>query len=171
MIIRTDLPWEMNAGYWGRPEATATAWRNGWFHTGDLMYRNPEGFFFFADRKKDSIRRRGENISSFEVEREVSCYPAISDVACVAAPDGLGGEEVKIFVVPRYSLSFDPVTLIEFLIPRMPHFMVPRFVEVATELPKTPSMRVKKDILRAQGNTEKTWDREAAGITVKSKAA
>jgi carnitine-CoA ligase len=167
LIVRTDLPWAINAGYWNRPEETAKAWQNGWFHTGDLFRCDPDGNFFFADRKKDAIRRRGENISSFEVEISVMAYDHVHEVACVGAPGEFGDQEVKVFVVPKEGSNIDPADLIGFLIPRMPYFMVPRYVEIVSELPKTPTMRVKKHELVERGNTANTWDREAAGIKVK----
>jgi len=167
LIVRTNLPWAMNAGYWRRPEATAQAWRNGWFHTGDILYCDDEGQYFFADRKKDAVRRRGENISSFEVEREVMAYPDVLEAACVGAPGEFGDDEVKVFVVPKDGINLNPSELIQFLISRMPHFMVPRFIEILETLPKTPSGRVKKYELRDLGNNASTWDRETAGIKVK----
>jgi carnitine-CoA ligase len=170
LIVRSHLPWEINLGYWGRPEETTRAWRNGWFHTGDLFYCDEEGNYYFADRKKDAIRRRGENVSSFEVEREVLAYPNAIEAACVGVPGEYGEEEVKVFVVPRDASNFDPADLIKFLIPRMPYFMVPRFVDVVPDLPKTASMRVKKFELRSRGNNATTWDREAAGIKVSRKS-
>ncbi len=170
LIIRTDLPWEMNQGYWKKPELTAHVWRNGWFHTGDLMFCDADGDYFFADRKKDAIRRRGENISSFEVEREVMAYPEVAEAACIGVPAKFGEDDVKVFVVLNEGLRFEPKALIDFLIPRMPHFMIPRYIEVVSELPKTHSMRVKKFELRSKGNTDATWDREAEGIKVKLQA-
>ncbi len=167
LIIRTDRPWEMNAGYYGRPEQTAYAWRNGWFNTEDLVTCDNEGNYYLVGRKKDAIRRRGENISSFEVEREVMAHHNILEAACVGVPAKFGEDEVKVFVVPRKMEQFDPVELIEFLIPRMPYFMVPRFVEAVPELPKTHTDRIKKYELREWGNSENTWDREAAGIILK----
>ncbi len=165
LIVRSELPWSMNTGYWQRPEETARAWRNGWFHTGDLFECDEEGNYFFVDRKKDSIRRRGENVSSFEVEREVMTYPDVLEAACVAVPEQYRGDEIKVFVVPRDPETFDPKGLIEFLVPRMTYYMVPRYVEVVSELPKTEAtMRIQKHKLREQGNTEATWDRKASGI-------
>jgi crotonobetaine/carnitine-CoA ligase len=170
LIVRSELPWELNLGYWGRPEETARAWRNGWFHTGDLLYCDEEGNHFFADRKKDAIRRRGENISSFEVEREVLAYPDVLEAACVAVPGEFGEDEVKVFVVPRDMSRFDPAHLIAFLTTRIPYFMLPRYVEMLSAVPKTHSMRVKKFELRERGNSAATWDREAAGIKVTRKS-
>lgn len=157
LIVRTDRPWEIITEYWRRPEETARAWRNGWFHTGDMFICDEAGNYFFVDRKKDTIRRRGENISSFEVEREVMAFPGVQEAACVAHLSENGEGEVKVFVLPREGIRFDPAELIRFLIPRMPYFMVPRFIETAHELPKTPSMRVKKFILQEQGNNDRTW--------------
>jgi crotonobetaine/carnitine-CoA ligase len=166
LVLRTDLPWAINAGYWRRPEETAEAWRNGWFHTGDLFTRDNEGNFYFVDRRKDTIRRRGENISSFEVEREVLRHPEIAEAACVAVPGEFGGEDVKVFVRPKEMERFHPADLIGFLLPKMPHFMVPRYVEVIPEFPKTATHRIKKHELRLQGNGPATWDRETAGMKV-----
>jgi carnitine-CoA ligase len=166
LIVRTDLPWELGAGYWRRPEATAQACRNGWFHSGDMFLCDEDGNYFFVDRKKDAIRRRGENISSMEVEREVLAYPDVLEAACVAVPTKFGEEEVKVFVVPRNEEKFDPVDLIKFLVPRMPYFMVPRYVEVIDEFPKTITDRIKKNELRDRGNSNMTWDRQAADILV-----
>jgi crotonobetaine/carnitine-CoA ligase len=166
LIIRTERPWEMNVGYLGNAEATARAWRNGWFHTGDAFRRDEHDNYFFVDRQSDTFRRRGENISSFQVELEVVAHPDIVEAACVAVPGELGEDEVKILVVPVPDRELDLPGLIEFLVPRMPHFMVPRYVEVVDELPKTQTMRVQKFMLRQRGNTERTWDREAAGLRV-----
>ncbi|NLD68608.1 MAG: ATP-dependent acyl-CoA ligase [Limnobacter sp.] len=167
MIVRTDRPWGMNSGYYKNPEATARAWRNGWFHTGDMFRRDADGYFYFVDRGKDAIRRRGENISSFEVEAEVAQFPAVREAAAVAVPSEFSEDEVMVVVAPVQGRTIDPVELIEFLRPRMAHFMVPRYVRVLPELPKTPSAKVLKHELRAQGVTADTWDREAAGIRIK----
>ena len=167
LIVRTDRPWAMNHGYLNNPEATAKAWRNGWFHSGDAFRADAEGNFFFVDRMKDAIRRRGENISSFEVEAEVCAHPAVKEVAAVAVPSELAEDEVMIVVSLAEGASLEPADLIRFLIPRMAHFMVPRYVRVLDELPKTPTQKVQKHILRGQGITSETFDREAAGIVVK----
>jgi crotonobetaine/carnitine-CoA ligase len=166
MIVRRDDPWEMNAGYLEQPDATLEAWRNGWFHTGDLFRCDDDGRFYFVDRQKDSLRRRGENISSFEVEHQVMQHPSVTQCACVGVPDEYGGDEVKVFLVVDDDSTFDHVDLIEFLRPRMPYFMIPRYVEVVGELPVTPTARVQKHLLRDLGNSSATWDREAAGIVV-----
>lgn len=167
LMLRTDTPWAMNHGYHNNPEATARAWRNGWFHTGDGFRRDADGNFFFVDRLKDAIRRRGENISSFEVEAELMAHPAVREAAAVAVPSEHGEDEVLAVVAPVAGQSVDPIELLGFLLPRMPHFMVPRYVRVLPELPKTPTQKVQKNLLRADGVTADTWDREAAGIRVR----
>jgi crotonobetaine/carnitine-CoA ligase len=167
LIIRTSAPWTMTTGYFGNAEATARAWRNGWFHTGDAFRQDAQGNFFFVDRMKDAIRRRGENISSFEVEAEISAHPDVQEVAAVAVPSALGEDEVLVAVVAQPGRAFDPAQLIEYLVPRMPHFMIPRYVRVVAELPKTPTQKVQKHLLRTEGITPDTWDREQAGIVIR----
>ncbi|MEY8828895.1 AMP-binding protein [Sedimentitalea sp. XS_ASV28] len=167
MIIRTDRPWAMNSGYHRMPEATAKAWRNGWFHSGDAFIRDEEGNFFFCDRMKDSIRRRGENISSFEVESEVLTHPDVFEAAAVAVPSIHGEDDVLICVAPKAGSQIDPAGLLGFLQERMAYFMVPRYIRTLDHLPKTPSEKVLKHELRAQGVTPDTWDRETAGIRLK----
>ncbi|EAQ04685.1 AMP-dependent synthetase and ligase [Pseudooceanicola batsensis HTCC2597] len=168
MIIRTDRPWAMNSGYYKMPEATAKAWRNGWFHSGDAFVRDEKGNFFFADRMKDSIRRRGENISSFEVESEVLAHPDVFEAAAVAVPSEHSEDDVMICIAPVEGKTVDPAQLIDFLKDRMAYFMVPRYVRTLDTLPKTPSAKVLKHELRATGVTEDTWDRDAAGVSLKS---
>ena len=165
LILRADRPWVITPGYHGMPEATARAWRNGWFHTGDGFRRDADGNYFFVDRLKDAIRRRGENISSFEVEAEVRAHPDVREAAAVAVPSPEGEDEVLVVVAPVAGRSIDPPALLQFLIPRMAHFMVPRFVRVMDDLPKTPTAKVQKHLLRQI--TADTWDREAAGIRVR----
>lgn len=168
LIIRTDRPWAMNSGYHRNAEATAKAWRNGWFHTGDAFRKDAEGYFYFVDRIKDAIRRRGENISSFEVEADVGLHPDVREVAAIGVPSPLGEDEVMVVVAPVAGRTVDPAALIEWLVPRMSYFMVPRYVRVLPELAKTPSGKVMKHELRAEGITPDTWDREAAGIKLRS---
>jgi carnitine-CoA ligase len=167
LIVRADEPWTMNHGYHGNPEATARAWRNGWFHTGDAFRKDEAGNFFFVDRMKDAIRRRGENISSFEVEAELGAHPKVREAAVVAVPSEFGEDEVLAVIAPVPGESVDPADLIAFLTPRLPHFMVPRFVRILADLPKTPTQKVEKHVLRSEGLTDDTWDRESAGIRFK----
>lgn len=167
LILRTERPWAMNHGYYKNPDATARAWRNGWFHTGDGFRYDEEGYFYFVDRIKDAIRRRGENISSFEVESEVTAYEWVQEAAAIPVPSELGEDEVMIVVAPVEAHKIDPVELLRFLEPRMAHFMLPRFIRVVDALPKTPTQKVQKHLLKEAGVTPDTWDREAAGITIK----
>jgi crotonobetaine/carnitine-CoA ligase len=167
LIVRTETPWAMNSGYYGNPEATARAWRNGWFHTGDAFRRDADGNWFFVDRMKDAIRRRGENISSFEVESEVLAHPAIREAAAVAVPSEIAEDEVLVAVSLGEGCTLDPAALIEFLRPRLAHFMIPRYVRIVDDLPKTPTQKVQKHRVRSEGVTPDTWDRVAAGVVVK----
>jgi crotonobetaine/carnitine-CoA ligase len=167
LMVRADDPWTMNHGYNANPEATARAWRNGWFHTGDAFRRDEVGNFFFVDRMKDAIRRRGENISSFEVEVEIGAHPKVRETAVVGVPSEFGEDEVMAIVAPVPGGEIDPVEIISFLTPRLPHFMVPRYIRFMADLPKTPTQKIEKHLLRQQGITEDTWDRERAGIRLK----
>jgi crotonobetaine/carnitine-CoA ligase len=166
LILRADCPWTLAHGYHNAPEATATAWRNGWFHTGDAFRRNADGTYSFIDRIKDAIRRRGENISSFEVEAVVNEHPSVQESAAIAMPSEWGEDEVMIVVAAKPGERLDPVELTRFLLPRMARFMVPRYVRIVEALPKTPTAKVEKAKLRADGITPDTWDREAAGMKV-----
>lgn len=167
LIIRADLPWSLNHGYHDNPAATAEAWRNGWFHTGDAFRCDAEGRYYFIDRIKDTIRRRGENISSLEVETQVLAHPDVKDAAAIRADSEYGEHEVMIVVEPHPGRKIDPAELTAFLEPRMAHFMVPRYIRFLDELPKTPTNKVRKPLLREEGITADTWDREAAGIVLK----
>lgn len=166
LIARCDQPWLQSQGYFGDAAATMRAWRNGWFHTGDALRIDADGYYYFTDRYKDCLRRRGENISSFEVERDVLKYPGVVEAACVGIPDGYGGDDIKIYVVTAPGSIVDADTLLTFLADRMPYFMVPRYIEFIEALPKTASLRVQKHKLRELGNSENTWDREASGLHI-----
>ena len=166
-VVRADTPWAMNHGYYKEPEATARAWRNGWFHTGDAGRMDDDGNLYFVDRLKDTIRRRGENISSLEVETEVAAHPAVREAAVIPVPSELGEDEVMAVVSLRPGRGLDPAALLAFLEPRLAHFMIPRFVRIVDALPKTPTEKVEKHRLRAEGVTPESWDREAAGLRVK----
>lgn len=167
LIVRTDQPWETNIGYLNRPEATAQAWRNGWFHTGDLVRRDGKGDFFFVDRLKDAVRRRGENVSSIEVEAEILSYEAAAEAAVVGIPSEHGEEEILAAVVARPEMNVEPRELAEYLVPRMPHYMVPRYIRIVDQLPKTATNKVSKVDIREKGITADTWDREAAGLRLR----
>jgi len=167
MILRTDRPFAMMHGYLKNPEATARAWRNGWFHTGDAFRKDADGNYYFVDRMKDAIRRRGENISSFEVEAELIAHADVQEAAAIGVPSPLGEDDVMAIVAPVQGREIDPAALVEFLKARLPYFMVPRYVRVVAELPKTPTAKVQKAGLRAEGITADTWDRETTNIRLK----
>lgn len=169
LIVRADAPWTLNAGYLNNPVATLECWRNGWFHTGDAFLQDTEGNFFFLDRLKDCIRRHGENISSFEVEAHVMEHPAVARAAAVAvkqSPRPGADEEIKVVIELKPGATLDGETLIRWLIPRAPRFMIPRYVEFVEALPLTPTQKVQKRLLRESGAGAAVWDREAAGIAL-----
>ena len=153
-----DLP-----EYYKNPEATAEKNRGGWIRSGDLAYRDEDGYFFFVDRKSDFIRRRGENISSFEVEKVVNGHDDVLESAAYALPSELGEDEVTVAVVPQPGARLTPEALVAFCEARMASFMVPRFVRFLGAFPKTGTERTIKYELKAEGVTLDTWDREAAG--------
>jgi crotonobetaine/carnitine-CoA ligase len=166
-VVRSCEAWTMLTGYYGRPQETAEAFRNLWFHTGDYGRRDADGFYYFVDRKKDAIRRRGENITSSEVEMAVNAHPAVAENAVIAVPSDLGEDEVMACIVLHQDVQLDFAELIAFLDERLPYFMVPRYLEVLPELPKTANEKVQKVELRRRGEnglTETTWDREREGI-------
>ena len=167
LVVRPRLPWALSHGYRKNPEATARAWRNGWFHTGDAFRRDAGGNYWFVDRLKDAIRRRGENISSFEVEAVANEHPAVRECAAYPVPSEHGEDEVMVAVAPMPGAEVDPAALVAFLVPRMAHFMVPRYIRVMDELPKTPTEKVRKTGLREAGVTPDAWDREAAGLRLR----
>ncbi|HSV83358.1 MAG TPA: AMP-binding protein [Ramlibacter sp.] len=165
-LVRAEDRDTMFRGYLNMPEKTAEAWEGGWFHSGDGLVRDEDGNYYFVDRVKDSIRRRGENISSFEVENEVNAHPEVLESAAVEAKGEDGDGEVMVFVVRHPGADLQPQALVEFLVPRMPRFMVPRFVEFVDALPKTHTNRTRKIELRNRGVGASTWDRVAAGFVL-----
>lgn len=161
VLVRPLLPNGMLREYFGMPDRTVEAWRDLWFHTGDYLRRDAAGYYWFVDRKKDALRRRGENISSWEVERVVGAHPDVLESAAVATPAEIGEDEVLICVTLRAGRRLPPHELIAWCEERMPAFMVPRYVRIVPSLPKTPTERVQKYELRREGITSDTWDRLA----------
>jgi crotonobetaine/carnitine-CoA ligase len=159
LVVRPRYPWTCSLGYYGMPEKTSEAWRNLWFHTGDALRRDEEGWYFFVDRYKDALRRRGENISSYEVEQALLGHDAVLECAVVgvAAEQEAGEDEVLAAVVT--SRPVDPQELWRFCAGRIPAFAVPRYLRFLDALPKTPSEKVRKAALRADGITSATFDR------------
>jgi crotonobetaine/carnitine-CoA ligase len=165
LIVRHAVPWAITPGYLHDPEATAAVWRNGWFHSGDVFVRDAAGDYSLVGRVKDSIRRRGENVSAAEVERELAAHPAVEAAAVIGIQVAVE-QEVMAFVVPRGEQPA-PEQLIDFVRERLPYYAVPRFVEFVDELPRTIALRPDKQALRERGVSPGTWDREAAGLRLR----
>jgi len=156
-------------GYWRNEEQTRQALRQGWLFTGDLGWMDEDGFLYFVDRKKDVIRRRGENISSQEVEDVIKRHANVLDCAVIAVPSELGEDEVKVYVSPRPGSDLTPADVVYWCAEYLAYFKVPRYVEFREELPRTPSLRVRKDLLRQEREDliQGCFDREAAGIRIR----
>ena len=166
IVVRPKRPGMLLTGYYKLPEKSLEAMRNLWFHTGDQGMADADGWFFFLDRLTDSIRRRGENISSFEVERIVNTHEAVAESAAIAVPSELQEDEVKLVVVLKPGRDLTEEALLRFCIDEMPYFMVPRFVEFRDDLPRTSLTKIRKVELRAEGRNEATWDCEAHGLRI-----
>jgi crotonobetaine/carnitine-CoA ligase len=165
IVIRPKRPEVMFQGYWGRAEATVSTSRNWWYHTGDIGRIDDEDFLYFVDRKADYLRRRGENISSFEVESIIMGHGAFADVAVHAVPSPLTEDDLKITATLAEGESITEEELFRWCIDQLPYFALPRYIEFRTELPRSPVGRVLKRELRDEGVTAATWDVEASGIT------
>lgn len=164
IVARPRNPGWMFDGYDANAAATTEAWRNLWFHTGDRGTLDADGYLTFLDRMKDTIRRRGENISSWEVERVISDLPQVGQVAAYPVPSDLSEEEVMVAIVPAAGAEVDPAAVIEHCRGRLTGFAVPRYVRLMEQLPLTPSQRVEKYRLRQDGVTPDTYDREGAHV-------
>jgi len=165
LIVRPLKPHVMFEGYWNRPADTLKVMRNMWFHTGDIGMIDEEGFFFFLDRKKDYMRRGGENISSYEMEKTFAAHPQIEDVAVHAVFSELSEDEVKVTAVLRPGSSVTEEELCRWAIDRVPYYAVPRYIEFRTQVPRSPVGRILKYELRDEGVTAATWDRVKANVT------
>ena len=150
IVIRPNEPSIMSSGYFGMPEATLRANRNLWFHTGDLARRDADGFFYFVGRRTESIRRRGENISAFEIEEVVKLHPDVLDAAAFGVPSELTEDDVMVALVPRPGRVIDPSGVIDFCVPRMARHMLPRYIDIVEDLPRTPTEKVEKRFLVEQ---------------------
>jgi crotonobetaine/carnitine-CoA ligase len=169
ICMRGNEPWFSRQGYYNMPDAFTKACRNLWFHTGDRGYLDPDGYLYFADRMKEVIRRRGENISAVEVENIISQHPAVAHVAVFPVSSEFSEDEVMATIVLRPGQTLDGETLVRHCEPSMAYFMVPRYVEFATELPLTPTGKVEKYKLRerAEPRLADIWDREKSGIVLR----
>lgn len=166
IIVRPLRPDIMFMGYWRRPEDSLKLMRNLWLHTGDIGKFDEEGFFYFVDRKKDYLRRRGENISSFELESAFARHPAIAEVAVHAVPSPRGEDDVKVTAILHPGVALAPEDLFRWAVDAVPYYALPRYIEFRDSMPKNPQGRVLKYQLREEGKTAATWDQETSGITV-----
>ena len=164
LVVRADEPYAFTTGYWRMPESTVATFRNLWLHTGDRVVRDGDGWYLFVDRLKDAIRRRGENISSWEVEQVLVGHHGVAAAAVVPVPSELGEDEVMAFVVPSIDYKPTPVELVEHCQERLAYFAVPRYIEFVADLPVTSNGKVQKFELRARGVSHATWDRESEGV-------
>lgn len=169
IVVRPLRPDIMFQGYWRRPEATLELMKNMWFHTGDIGKFDEDGFFFFVDRKKDYLRRRGENISSFEMESAFAVHPAISEVAVHAVLSDKGEDDVKVTAILHEDAKLTEEELFHWATDAVPYYALPRYIEFRSTLPKNPQGRVLKYQLRDEGKTENTWDLEDTNISVKKR--
>ncbi|EJL77139.1 ATP-dependent acyl-CoA ligase [Variovorax sp. Varisp85] len=158
LLLRADEPHAFASGYFNMPEKTVEAWRNLWFHTGDRVVQDADGAFRFVDRIKDAIRRRGENISSFEVEQVLLSHPGVASCAVYPVQSELAEDEVMAALVARDGVPIDPAELVRFCESRLPYFAVPRYIDVLADLPRTENGKVQKFKLRERGVSPQTWD-------------
>ncbi len=169
IVIRPKRAHVMFEGYWGRPEATVETSRNWWYHTGDIGRIDDDNFLFFVDRKADYLRRRGENISSFEVERILMGHGQLADVAVHAVPSAMTEDDLKVTATRIEGSTLTEEALFLWCIDQLPYFALPRYVEFRAELPRSPVGRVLKRELRDEGPTAQTWDAETSGIVIEKR--
>ncbi|WP_244064117.1 ATP-dependent acyl-CoA ligase [Bradyrhizobium sp. Ce-3] len=167
LVLRAREPFAFATGYFGMPEKTVEAWRNLWLHSGDRVVRDPDGHYRFIDRMKDSIRRRGENVSSWEVEQAIQSHPAVAACAVYPLPSELGEDEVAAAIVLEGGHSLQGVDIVRHCEGRIAYFAIPRYVRIVSRMPLTENGKIMKGALRDAGVTDDTWDREAAGIQVR----
>ena len=167
LVVRPTAPYTMFLGYLHQAEKTVEAWRNLWFHTGDTVTRDEDGYFYFVDRKKDIIRRRGENLAPYDVESVLNRHPGVFESVVVGVPSPLGEEDVKAFVQRRPGASVGARELFEYCVGELPFFMVPRFLEFVDEIPKTANQKSQRYLLRQRTGGEE-HDRERLGIVVRA---
>jgi carnitine-CoA ligase len=166
LVVRPRAPFTMFLGYLNKSEKTVESWRNLWFHTGDFVTRDPDGYYYFIDRKKDVIRRRGENLAPYDVETALNRHPAVFESVVVGVPSALGEEDVKAFVQLRPSVSVDARELFEFCAEHLPFFMVPQYIEFIEEIPKTANQKAQRYLLKGKRG-EAEYDRDKLGVVLR----
>ena len=169
IVIRPKRPHVMFEGYWGRPDATVGTSGNWWYHTGDIGRIDDDGYLYFVDRKADYLRRRGENISSFEVESILMAHGSLADVVVHAVPSPQTEDDLKITATLKEGASITEEELFRWSVDQLPYFALPRYIEFRNELPRSPVGRVLKRDLRDDGVTAATWDVEQSGITIEKR--
>lgn len=168
-VVRPKAPWIIMQGYHGMPDKTVETWRNFWFHTGDAGYIDRDGYVYFVDRLGDRIRRRAENISSYEIEAAAAAHPAVSESAAIGVPSEFAADDdIKLCVVLRKGAAVAPEDLLKHLACLLPHYMVPRYFAFLDALPRTPTNKIQKAKLRAMSLDRDTWDRKAANVSLRS---
>jgi len=160
LVFRPKAPWLISPGYVGRPQETLNAWRNLWFHSGDIGRQDEDGYVYFIDRRKERIRRLGENISSFDVESLICGHPDIRECAALAYPASMGEDDVRVIVVKDPGSSLQAGELYAWLVTVMPKYMLPRYIEFVDRLPRTPTNKIEKYQLKEAGLSADVWDRE-----------
>lgn len=163
VLARPKVPWLIMEGYLNKPDETVRTWRDLWYHTGDYMRRDADGYYYFIGRMKERIRRRGENLSAFEMERIVGAHPEVAECAFVGHPSPYGEDDIRCIVKRGPGSTLSAEQLMDWLQPRMPNAMLPRYIEFRATLPRTPSEKVEKYKLIAEGLPSDAWDREAVG--------
>jgi carnitine-CoA ligase len=167
-VVRPKAPWTIMQGYHGMPEKTVETWRNFWFHTGDAGYIDRDGYVYFVDRLGDRIRRRAENISSYDIETAAASHPAISESAAVGVPSEFAADDdIKLCVVLHRGAELTPEALLKHLAVLLPHYMVPRYITFLDAIPRTPTNKVQKTKLRAMPVDTGTWDRKSANVSLR----
>lgn len=167
ITVRPRHPWIIMQGYLGMPEQTVKAWRNLRFHSGDAGYLDADGHLYFVDRLGDRIRRKAENISSYDIEYAAATYPGVLECAAVGVPASHSEDEVKLYLRCSDNSAVDLRDLFTHLVANLPHSMVPRYIELVDELPRTPTDKIRKQALRERGVTATTWDYKAAGLSIR----
>jgi crotonobetaine/carnitine-CoA ligase len=168
LLVRDEQAWMISPGYLNNAAATLQSWRNLWFHTGDLAKMDDEGYVYFADRISERIRRRAENVSSFEIEAAALSHPSITECAAVGVPSEFeSDDDIKLTLVLQKGEILSPEDLMTYLIPLLPHFMVPRYLEYVNELARTPTGKIMKGTLKKMGINENVWDRKSSSISIR----
>lgn len=167
-VVRPKHPWSTTTGYAGMPEQTIGTWRNLWFHTGDCGYIDGDGFVYFVDRKNERIRRRAENISASDIEGAALEHPNIAEAAAIGVPSEFeSDDDIMIFIVPKSGFTISNMEILQFLLERIPHFMIPRYILQQSSLPRTITGKLQRSALNGLIKHPDKWDRKAAGISLR----